>query len=108
MTEYTPTQMDVENLPYRKLLCDVIKQAIDWTHGKNLHACLEQSSLRNRPAQKQKVMKQAREYLKSTDFEDDCNLLGIDYRPIREKLFGKARKQYKPNRKIRKIIWYGK
>jgi len=45
--------------------------------------------------QKRKAMQEAKEYIKSSYFEEDCGLLGIDHRPIRARVIGTERKKHK-------------
>lgn len=102
----------VNTLPYRRLMCDVIKQAINWAYGRQLADYLTIVDPNDWTGRKAEEIRDARKYLLSDDFRDDCELIGLDCEPIRKKVFSeiKRAKQVKRDRDNARYqperVWY--
>ena len=76
---------DNPNLPYRKLMCAVIEQAIDYVKGEKLCYLLHYEN-KNYEVRRLEEIKKAKEYIASIGFREDCDLLGLDAWIIRKEL----------------------
>lgn len=63
---------------YRTLMCEMIHQAICYSKGWGTSTELAGYDGNDRKRKCETLIREAREYLKSQDFIDDCELLGID------------------------------
>jgi hypothetical protein len=82
MKGYNIFSVEYNDYPYRKLLCDVVKQAVNYAMGQNLSEILG-TGINGRPTNAYKRMREqerakAIAYLMSSDFEEHAYLLGID------------------------------
>ena len=73
------------DLPYRKLMCAVIEQAIDFVKGEKLCYLLHYEN-QNYEARRIQEIARAKEYIASVGFREDCDLLGLDAWMIRDEL----------------------
>ena len=72
---------------YAKVWELMILQAIKFSRGQDIADILHGLVGSNYYKQKREEVRLAREYIQSTDFEEDCDYIGWDYEVIREKLY---------------------
>jgi hypothetical protein len=72
------------DLGYRTMMCEMIHQAICYSKGWGTSTELSGIAGKNRKRRCEILVREAREYLASQDFIDDCELLGVDVERVRK------------------------